>query len=399
MASNPPQQPPAPSEPTLHPKALPTATHEVIVVLETIHVPWDPAHFPDDNSLLSDSGKTHEALVYRNTRAGVDDVAARIREASVVVGTVCPLTAEILKGATYLNCIITHAVGTDHIDLEYCRKHNIQVMHTKNCNTETVAEHALALYFATRRSIIKLHTSLTVPSPSFSSSTSNTTHTTAPPPNEWKIKGSLGAHMRDATNAPPRTCAQEVAGIIGYGAVGKEIHRLCAALGMKVLVSERPSRANATAQPARVPFLTLLQQSTILFLALPRTPSTTNLLSHAQLSSLVSPQTILINVSRGGIVDEPAVLDALVHRRLFGYATDVFAVEPAGGVGESCLLGEHYYDDEHSKDRINLVLTPHVAWFSQTTIENSVRMLGENLRAYARGDEEWDNVVVPRTQS
>lgn len=246
--------------------------------------------------------------------------------------------------------------------------------------------------------------------------------------------------MRDIDGAPPRTCKQEVAGIIGYGAVGKEIARLCAALGMKVLVSERPSPADAssaaslalstppppavkastnnhnhTQQPQRIPFPHLLSQSTILFLALPRTPQTTNLLSTPQLR-LVSPTTILINVSRGGIVDERAVLDALVHRRLFGYATDVFAVEPAGGQGESCLLGgPHYYADyeesaegkengkekgtegeREEKDKVNLVLTPHVAWFSKTTVENSVRVLGENLVAYAKGDEECDNIVIPR---
>ncbi|KAF3763043.1 glycerate dehydrogenase, partial [Cryphonectria parasitica EP155] len=362
---------------------LPTATHEVIAVLETIHVPWD------ETTIDLGRNKTYEALVYRNTHADKDDVVGRIREASIVVGTICRLTGEVLSQAPYLKCVITHAVGTDHIDLEYCRKNNIQVMHSTNCNSETVAEHAIALYFATRRSLVKVHNTLTSSTPSH--------------PNEWKVKGSMNAHMRDATGSPPRTCTQETAGIIGYGAVGKHIARLCSSLGMRVIISDRgtasttspsstPSASSTpatsssttttttaitTTTPPRLPFEQVLKTATILFLSLPRTPSTTNLISHPQLS-LLAPHTILINVSRGGIVDEPAVLHALTARTIFGYGTDVFAVEPAGSEEDSVLLGG-------VGERLNLVMTAHLAWLSETTIQNQVRSLGENVRAFGEG--------------
>lgn len=90
------------SEPTLHPSRLPSDTHEVIAVLESIHVPWEE---PVDlgSAAVGGGKKTYEALVYRNTVAHAgDDVVARIRDASVVVCSTCRLTGEMLERAPYL---------------------------------------------------------------------------------------------------------------------------------------------------------------------------------------------------------------------------------------------------------------------------------------------------------
>lgn len=81
------------SEPNLTPKSLPSQSHEVIAVLESIHVPWEPIDL---------SPRTYEALVYRNTVAGTDDVVARIKDASIVICTTCKLTGETLSQAPYL---------------------------------------------------------------------------------------------------------------------------------------------------------------------------------------------------------------------------------------------------------------------------------------------------------
>lgn len=82
-----------PSESTLSPKRLPSDGHEVIAVLESIHVPWED---------FDSSPRTNEVLLYRNTVAGEDDIAARVRDASVVICTICRLTAETLRQAPYL---------------------------------------------------------------------------------------------------------------------------------------------------------------------------------------------------------------------------------------------------------------------------------------------------------
>lgn len=84
------------TEPVLHPKQPPSDTHEVVVVTETLYVGWE------DDALAGFASKTHETLVYRNTVPGRDDVAARIRGASIIVCTVCPLRGEVLAQAPYL---------------------------------------------------------------------------------------------------------------------------------------------------------------------------------------------------------------------------------------------------------------------------------------------------------
>lgn len=81
------------TEPVLEPKQLPSDTHEVIVVTESLHVGWEDISF---------SFKTHEALVYHNTIAGQDDIAARIQNASIIVCTICKLSGEDLAKAPYL---------------------------------------------------------------------------------------------------------------------------------------------------------------------------------------------------------------------------------------------------------------------------------------------------------
>lgn len=97
----------------------------------------------------------------------------------------------------------------------------IQVMNTTGCNSETVAEHAVGLYFATRRSLVTIHNTLTDFSPPTGEQQQQQQQRRRRRPNEWKAKGSMNARMRDGTGAPPRTCREEVAGIVGYGAVGE----------------------------------------------------------------------------------------------------------------------------------------------------------------------------------
>lgn len=192
---------------------------------------------------------------------------------------------------------------------------------------------------------------------------------------------------------------------------GKHIARLCAALGMKVLISSRKNDTTSshhTNTPQRVPFTTLLTTASVLFLAVPLSPTTRSLLAEPELS-LLSPSTIIINVSRGGIVDEPAMLEALRTRKVFGYGTDVFATEPAGDGEDSCLLGaaaaesavaaggpgggEEEIEKKEGKERVNLVMTGHLAWFSETTMANQMRKVGENLRAWMEGNGEGDVVI------
>ncbi|KAK7943766.1 glycerate dehydrogenase [Apiospora aurea] len=329
----------------------PSETHHNIVSLETFWVPLPSAfRFPE--------GHTHTLTAYPLTDRS--QVAERIRDASIVLLSVLQLDAALLSAEVcpHLRMIAVVASGTDNIDLEACRRRGIHVANTPHANADSVAEHALALYFAARRS--------------------------------------QGPRLLHTLNGPdgkmPRTSAHEIVGIVGYGAVGKKVARLFGALGMRVMVSGRKGDAAATTkqeageEEARVPFDTVLRAASVLVLCLPRLPSTENLIGAAELEAM--PQhAVLVNVARGGIVDERALVEALRRRSIAGAATDVYAREPAGPeTGTPLLLpGDDDDDDDESLRDLNLITTPHVAWCAEDTNRNYNDMTVENVFSWLDG--------------
>lgn len=153
---------------------------------------------------------------------------------------------------------------------------------------------------------------------------------------------------------------------------------------MRVLISSRKSSSESTGNADYVPFNEVLRQATVLVLSLPRNPETLNLLSTAEFAAM-HPHCVLINIARGGIVDEAAVLDALKRKRIAGYATDVYQVEPVGGPEDTPLLSDDAKD-------LNITLSPHLAWFSQRTIKNLGEILQETVEGWVSGHEI--NVIV-----
>jgi glycerate dehydrogenase len=170
--------------------------------------------------------------------------------------------------------------------------------------------------------------------------------------------------------------------------IGKRIADLGHALGMRVLIASRKTASTASlggalptpkAEKDRVPFDDVLRQATVLVLSLPRNPETLNLLSTAEFAKM-HPYAVVINIARGGIVDEAAMVHALKHKQIAGYATDVYAVEPVGGPEDTPLLAEDARD-------LNITMSPHLAWFSQRTLKNLGDILKATVEAWAKGEE------------
>jgi glycerate dehydrogenase len=122
----------------------------------------------------------------------------------------------------------------------------------------------------------------------------------------------------------------------------------------------------------------------VLVVVVPKTEDTLSLISEAELQAM-DTQAVIVNISRGGIVDENAVIAALRNGTIAGYATDVFEVEPAEGAKDSPLLAPDAKD-------LNLTLTPHVAWFGERTRQSLRKMLKENIEMFMMGTPQ--NVVV-----
>ncbi|KAH6644513.1 D-isomer specific 2-hydroxyacid dehydrogenase [Boeremia exigua] len=346
--------------------------HFEIVALEAQHQPlFDTLDLPLD---------TTYTLTRYTTTSTRDELHSRIRNADVIIVTTVKLDAETLSHhvTPRLRYVIVSATGTDGVDLHSCKARAIHVCNCPGANLETVSEHAISLYFAARRRTVLLD------------------QVTRRQPSEWKQRGSVNTYLRLPDSQPPLSCGDEVLGIVGYGGIGKRIAAIGSALGMKVLVAARrpsadPSLGHArdalpapNAEDARVPFDEVLRQATVLVLSLPRTPQTLNLLSTAQFD-MMHPYAVLINVARGGIVDEAALVQALRSQRLAGYATDVYQTEPAGGSDDTPLLAEDATD-------LNITLSPHLAWFSQRTIKNLGDILKATVEAALKG--ETINVIA-----
>ena len=163
--------------------------------------------------------------------------------------------------------------------------------------------------------------------------------------------------------------------------LGKRTAEIAKLLGMRVLIAGRKGSQDCPID--RTPFEEVLKECTVLVLCLPRTKETTNLISTQELH-VMRHDAIIINVSRGGIVDDAALVTALKENLIAGAAVDVFEKEPAG-IDNTPLLGEVAGD-------LNLTVTPHLAWYADVTLKNLQRVLQENVAAWCEGT--FQNAVV-----
>lgn len=149
---------------------------------------------------------------------------------------------------------------------------------------------------------------------------------------------------------------------------------------MTVSLSERKGVPPSQTRPGYTPFSQILTTSTVLFLTLPLTPSTTNLITSSELS-LMRPDALLINIARGGIVNESDLVHALKEGKIAGAATDVFVEEPAG---RDNVLVEAAREGELARSG-RLILSPHVAWVGRSSVEKLRRVVVENVGVWAEG--------------
>ncbi|HEY1938907.1 MAG TPA: D-2-hydroxyacid dehydrogenase [Candidatus Angelobacter sp.] len=174
----------------------------------------------------------------------------------------------------------------------------------------------------------------------------------------------------------PREVADATVAVIGMGGIGREFTRRAKAMEMKVLaVRENPSKgpegADAVFGPEQID--EVLPQSDYVLLCTPVTPSTTGIMNPARLSKM-KPDAYLINVARGPLIDEAALLDTLQQRRIAGAALDVFNEEPLPANSPFWALG-------------NILITPHTAAVTDRLWERHYRLIVENMKRFLAGKE------------
>jgi D-3-phosphoglycerate dehydrogenase len=202
----------------------------------------------------------------------------------------------LFRAVPELRVVSKYGVGLDMIDLDAARRHGVSVRWTPGVNRQSVAELTIAFMIALSRRIVPLATDLRA--------------------GVWGHGG--GRQLSSAT-----------IGIVGCGHVGKTVARLCRAFGARVLVHDIVDYAEFYRENAVQPVAleTLLRDADIVTIHTPLDASTRGLID-ARALALMKPTAFLINNARGGIVDEAALKDALINRRIAGAAADVFTIEP-----------------------------------------------------------------------
>ena len=185
----------------------------------------------------------------------------------------------------------------------------------------------------------------------------------------WPSDASLGETVRDIGSC--------TVGLVGYGNIAQRVERIVTAMGARVLHTS--TRDDGTPGWRRLP--DLLADSDIVSLHLPLTPQTEKLIDRAALDSM-KPNALLVNTSRGAIIDEVALAEALRARKLAAAGLDVFAREPVEAGNP--LLGLD-----------NVVVTPHVVWFTQDTMRRYLAEAIDNCRRMRDG-QNLVNVVNGR---
>lgn len=185
--------------------------------------------------------------------------------------------------------------------------------------------------------------------------------------------------------APVELCDCTV-GIVGYGSIGRQVARLARAFGMRVLATKRNIASadpgwhlpglSVAEQPDRLyppaELKAMLAESDYVVLLAPLTPETKKMIGAAELAAM-KPGAVLINVARGGLVDEPALIEALRAGTLGGAALDVFTREPLPADNPLWTLP-------------NVILTPHVGGITPHYDERAMGLFAENLRRYVAGE-------------
>lgn len=287
--------------------------------------------------------------LYPQTAA--NEIADRIKEAEIVITNKVPLKAESLAQARNLRCICAASTGFDQIDLVTAQAQHITVCNVKGYSTASVIQHTIGLLITLASSLLDYHT---------------------------RVQEGLwvNAPLFCLQNCKTTELAGKIIGIVGYGAIGQGVASVAQQLGMEVLVAQSIGQS----QPNRIPLLDLLPQVDVLSLHCPLTAQTRHLIGAKELA-LLKPQAIVLNVARGGLIDEAALAQALLKGQLGGAGLDVLSQEPP--LADSPLL---------QQPLPRLLITPHVAW---STYEARKRLLAEivhNIQAFLAGSPR-NNVI------
>ena len=281
------------------------------------------------------ANKGHEFVWYADRKEDAATLVERMKDAEVVIVSNIPIPAEVLSQCPNLQFLNVAFTGLDHIDLEYCKAHNILVKNASGYATEAVAELAVGLMIDVFRKISFLDGSI----------------------RQGGVRGAfLGRELRGKT-----------VGIVGTGAIGTRTAELLKAFGCRVIAWSRTHKPEVmNLGVAYVTLEALMRDSDIISLHVPLTGETKHLISKEMLA-LCKPTAILINTARGNVVDMDALAECLRDGKIAGAGIDVYEKEPPLSADHPLLNAP------------NCVCVPHVGYATREAFDDRIEIILGNL--------------------
>lgn len=284
-----------------------------------------------------------EARVFGFTKN--EDIAAAIGDADAVICNKCLITEEVFSACPNLKYVGLFATGYNNIDLKAATRHGAAVCNVPSYSTDAVAQHTFAFileYYSKISKYIKMTAD----------------------------GGWINYKLFSNFCIPTAELAGRTIGIVGYGSIGRKVAAIARAFGMNVITHTR-TPARVTDGTECVALEELLKRSDIVSLHCPLTEDNDKMINEQTLS-IMKPDALLVNTARGGLIDEPALAQALKGGVIAAACIDALTLEP---MREGCVL----------QGLDNCFITPHVAWAPRETRERLIERVAENLRAWRDG--------------
>lgn len=277
-----------------------------------------------------------------------EDVKELIKDADIIIPNKLKIDASVLAGSS-VKLICEAATGYNNIDIRYCHEHGITVTNVSGYSTNSVAQHTFALLLSLYENIEYY--------------------------NHFVKKGNYSAS--NSFSHFGRTfyeIAGKRFGIVGLGAIGRQVAAIASAFGSEV-VYYSSSNHTYNLPYKKLDFDTFLTTCDIITVHCPLTPATTHLFN-AESFKKMKFSAYLVNVARGPVVDEEALVTALNNNEIAGAALDVFAEEPLPANSPLLTITENG----------RLLLTPHNAWGSVEARTTLVEEVCKNIEAYLNNE-------------
>lgn len=290
--------------------------------------------------------KHGELMVYDRTPK--ECIVSRIGDAEAVMTSKCVLTSEVMSQCPNLKWIGILATGINMVDLEYASSNNILVTNIPAYSTESVAQFTFSL-------LLEICNQVKV-------------HDDAVHAGQWQNAKDFCFCL-----TPQKELAGKTFGIIGYGNIGRRVAKIAEAFGMKILISSRyPDPSFETDNIAFASLDELLAVSDVISLHCPLTDSNKGFINQAVISHM-KDGVILLNTSRGPLINEQDLAQALVAGKVFAAGLDVLSVEPPRN--DNPLIGLQ-----------NCIITPHIAWISKESRTRLIDTAVSNLESWLAGE-------------